>query len=116
VPLLAYPWTMLNKTKPWSITFNTDGTFSSALLRFSLSGVPNSTAVKISLDKQEVQWEANKDVKLDRWFYDLPVYGEEQGGLPQGSHELSFNLQENGLEGLAQLCSVELIEYGNANE
>lgn len=106
---------MLNKTKPWSTTFTTDGSFSSALLRFSLSGVPNATTLKISLDSKEISWKANEAVKLDRWFYDLPIYGDK-GGLSQGSHELAFELQESGREGLAQLCSVEVIEYGDIHE
>ncbi|KAG8743139.1 hypothetical protein FRC10_000356 [Ceratobasidium sp. 414] len=115
VPLLEYPWTILNTTKPWSTTFTSDGTFSYALLRFSLSAVPDAEALHITLDGETISWEAKRGVGLDRWFYDVWVFGRNVG-LRNGSHELSFALQEGGRDGLAQLCSVEVIEYGNENE
>ncbi|KAG9124091.1 hypothetical protein FRC07_012863 [Ceratobasidium sp. 392] len=115
VPLLAYPWTILNTTKPWSTTFASDGTFSYALLRFSLSAVPDAQALQIKLDGKAISWMAKPGVGLDRWFYDVWIY-EKQTGLHNGTHELLFALQKDGKEGLAQLCSVEVIEYGNENE
>ncbi|KAG8729213.1 hypothetical protein FRC12_021181 [Ceratobasidium sp. 428] len=115
VPLLAYPWTMLNTTKAWSTTFTSDGTFSYVLLRFSLSAVPDAKALEIKLDGETISWEAKPGVGLDRWFYDVWV-NEKKSGLRNGTHELSFALQEGGKEGLAQLCSVEVVEYGNKNE
>ncbi|QRV80110.1 peptidase family M64 protein [Ceratobasidium sp. AG-Ba] len=115
VPLLAYPWTMLNTTKAWSTTFNSDGTFSYALLRFSLSAVPDAKTLDIRLDGKKVSWEAKPGVGVDRWFYDVWI-NDREGGLRNGTHELSFALQQGGREGLAQLCSVEVIEYGNEKE
>ncbi|KAG8729221.1 hypothetical protein FRC12_021169 [Ceratobasidium sp. 428] len=115
VPLLAYPWTMLNITKAWSTTFTSDGTFSYVLLRYSLSAVPDAKALEIKLDGETISWEAKPGVGLDRWFYDVWV-NEKKSGLRNGTHELSFALQEGGKERLAQLCSVEVIEYGNKNE
>ncbi|KAG8761592.1 hypothetical protein FRC11_013700 [Ceratobasidium sp. 423] len=111
VPLLIYPWTMLNKSTPWSTNFTTDGTFDSALLRVSLSGVPEGSHLGISLDGTTVPWKTNPEVGIDRWFYDIPI-----GLLENGTHELKFALKEEGKEGLAQLCSVEVIEYGNSAE
>jgi hypothetical protein len=119
VPLLAYPWTILNTSTPWSTSFISDGTFSSALLRFSLSAVPNAGSLQIKLDGKKVPWVAKQGAGIDRWFYDIWVRGDGKkpdAGLHNGTHELSFALQEGGREGLAQLCSVEVIEYGNPNE
>ncbi|CAE6449417.1 unnamed protein product [Rhizoctonia solani] len=111
VPLLVYPWTMLNKSTPWSTNFTVDGTFDSALLRTSLSGIPESSHLTITLDGTTVTWEANPEIGLDRWFYDVPIRK-----LANDTHELKFVLEEKGKEGLAQLCSLEVIEYGNATE
>ncbi|CAE6458710.1 unnamed protein product [Rhizoctonia solani] len=111
VPVLVYPWTMLNKSTPWSTNFTTDGTFDFALLRVSLSGVPNGSHLGISLDGTIVPWKTNPEVGIDRWFYDIPI-----GLLENGTHEVKFALKEEGKEGLAQLCSVEVIEYGNSTE
>jgi hypothetical protein len=88
-------------------------------LRFSLSAVPDVGSLQIKLDGEKVSWLAKPDVGIDRWFYDVWVRGDgkkSDAGLQNGTHELSFALQEGGREGLAQLCSVEVIEYGNANE
>ncbi|KAG9089421.1 hypothetical protein FS749_001349 [Ceratobasidium sp. UAMH 11750] len=115
VSLLEYPWTLLNTTKSWSTTFTSDGTFSYALLRFSLSAVPDAEALHITLDGKAIPWEAKRNVGYDRWFYDVWVF-ERQAGLHNGTHQLSFALQEGGKDGLAQLCSVEVIEYGNEDE
>ena len=49
---------------------------------------------------------------VDRWHYDF----EREGGLKAGQHELSFELKGKGEEGLAQLCSFEVLEYGTADE
>jgi hypothetical protein len=102
---------MLNKSTPWSTKFITDGTFDSALLRVSLSGVPDDSHLGITLDGDIVTWKANPEIGLDRWFYDIPIIK-----LGNDTHELKFALEEEGKEGLAQLCSVEVIEYGNATE
>ncbi|CAE6342652.1 unnamed protein product [Rhizoctonia solani] len=111
VPLLTYPWEMLNKSTPWSTNFTTDGTFDWALLRVSLSGIPDRSHLEISLDGTIATWKTNPDIGIDRWFYDIPI-----GTLEDGTHELKLALQEHGKEGLAQLCSVEVIEYGDTTE
>ncbi|CAE7158838.1 unnamed protein product [Rhizoctonia solani] len=111
VPLLIYPWTMLNASTPWLTNFTTDGTFNSAVLRMSLSGIPDESHLEISLDGTIATWRTNPEIGIDRSFYDIPI-----GKLENGTHELKFALGERGKEGLAQLCSVEIIEYGNAAE
>ncbi|KAH7338560.1 IgA peptidase M64-domain-containing protein [Rhizoctonia solani] len=111
VPLLVYPWTMLNESTPWSTNFKVDGTFKSAILRISLSGVPDESHLEISLNSTLATWKTNPDVGIDRWFYDIPM-----GKLENGTYELKFALKKQGKVGLAQLCSVEVIEYGNTTE
>ncbi|CAE6438210.1 unnamed protein product [Rhizoctonia solani] len=111
VPLLVYPWTMLNKSTPWSTNFKADGTFESSILRISLSGIPDESHLEISLNNTLATWKTNPVVGIDRWFYDIPM-----GKLENGTHELKFVLKKQGKEELAQLCSVEVIEYGNETE
>jgi hypothetical protein len=82
------------------------------LVRFSLSGIPETDHLSITLDGEELKWQPRPDVQLDRWHYDL----YRSGPLAAGSHKLSFTLGEKALEGTAQLCSAEIIEYGNDTE
>jgi len=51
-------------------------------------------------------------IDVDRWHYDV----HRNESLSNGEHKLSFNLHEGALLGLAQLCSAEIIEFGNVNE
>ena len=112
MPYQAYPWTILNKTSPWSDVFLSSGLYSRHLVRFSLSGVPAAEHLKVSLDGEDLGWIPRPDVHLDRWHYDIyrPVT------LASGPHKVNFTLGESALEGTAQLCSVEIIEYGDKNE
>jgi len=52
---------------------------------------------------------------MDRWFYDIEDVGG-LGGLSQGEHTLEFALTYVGREGDAQLCNVEVFEYGSEEE
>ncbi|PVF99488.1 hypothetical protein CPB86DRAFT_756598 [Serendipita vermifera] len=111
-PLQAYPWTLLNKTVPHTSHFNSSGTYSSHMLRFSLSGIPRKSDLKILLDNEDVNWTPRPDLKMDRWHYDIP----RDQALSAGPHNLTFRLGETAVEGQAQLCSLEIIEYGNSQE
>ncbi|EJU03348.1 hypothetical protein DACRYDRAFT_78262 [Dacryopinax primogenitus] len=115
LPLLDYAWTMLNSTTPWSTTFTTTGLFPRALLRFSLSGVPRVSDLIVRLDGHSLPWLPKPDIGMDRWFYDIPNIGGPSG-LAAGDHLLEFALTYVGQEGEAQLCNVELFEYGNEDE
>ena len=53
-----------------------------------------------------------KDVGVDRWHYDIMV----NSVLTEGEHELRFTLGSTAQEGLLQLCSFEIIEYGSDSE
>lgn len=112
MPFQVYAWTLLNTSSPWSTTFESSGSYSSYLVRFSLSGLPAPEDLRVELDGKDLGWVPRPHLGLDRWHYD--IYHE--GPLSAGSHELNFTLLNNTLEGVAQLCSAEIIEYGNATE
>jgi hypothetical protein len=112
MPFQAYPWTILNKTSPWSGSFLSSGLYARHLVRFSLSGLPSAEHMKVLLDGEDLGWTPRPDVHLDRWHYDI----HRTLSFAPGSHELNFTLSENALEGTAQLCSAEIIEYGDEDE
>ncbi|CCM05737.1 uncharacterized protein FIBRA_07969 [Fibroporia radiculosa] len=112
MPMQAYPWTLLNVTDPWSIRFNSSGTYARHLVRFSLSGIPEKGDLLVTLDGEDLQWSPRPDIGVDRWHYDI----HRDGGLGGGVHDVSFTLRNNGREGLAQLCSAEVLEFGNEEE
>jgi hypothetical protein len=82
------------------------------MLRFSLSGIPNKSDLRVLLDNEDVSWTPRPDLQIDRWHYDIP----RDQPLAAGLHNLTFSLGETALEGQAQLCSLEIIEYGNDQE
>lgn len=103
---------MLNKTSPWSATFESSGLYARHLVRFSLSGLPNTKDLKVYLDGKDLGWKPRLDLGLDRWHYDI----FRDTALEAGVHELKFELGESAQEGKAQLCSAEIIEYGDETE
>jgi hypothetical protein len=111
-PLQSYPWQLLNFTSPYSVSFNSSGTYSKHLVRFSLSGAPRASDLLVELDGEDLGWTPRNDVGVDRWHYDIMV----NSALAEGEHELIFALGSTGQEGLLQLCSFEIIEYGSDDE
>lgn len=109
MPMQAYPWTLLNTTKPWSTTFVSSGTYSRHLIRFSLSGLPNKEDASVLFDGEDLGWVPKEDLGLDRWHYD--IYRDEP--LSAGEHEVKFVLNSEKREGVAQLCNVEILEFGS---
>ncbi|KZP26330.1 hypothetical protein FIBSPDRAFT_732610 [Athelia psychrophila] len=112
MPIQAYPWTILNTSSPWSITFDSSGTYARHLLKFSLSGIPSVDDLSVLFDGVDLGWEPRHDIGLDRWHYDVLT----EAGLSAGSHEVSFVLREQSATNLAQLCSVEVLEFGDETE
>ncbi|KAH6911530.1 IgA peptidase M64-domain-containing protein [Coprinopsis sp. MPI-PUGE-AT-0042] len=112
MPLQDYAWDMLNTTTPWKTTFNSSGVYSRHLVKFSLSGIPDAKDLKVELDGVDLEWVPEPIVGLDRWHYD--IYRSES--LSEGPHALTFTLREPSLEGKAQLCSVEVLEFGEESE
>ncbi|KAF9005471.1 hypothetical protein BDQ17DRAFT_1423958 [Cyathus striatus] len=112
MPMQAYPWTMLNTSTSWSVKFQSSGTYARHLVRFSLSGLPEKTDLKVELDGADLNWVPVDIVGLDRWHYDIHV----ESGLGGGVHELRFTLLNGDREGVAQLCSAEILEFGGEDE
>ena len=112
MPMQAYPWTMLNTTSSWTTTFNSSGMYAWALVRFSLSGLPSAKDLRVALDGHNLHWAPRKDIGVDRWHYDIKLDVPLEGG----EHTLNFTLMTKEREGEAQLCSVEVLEFGDEDE
>ena len=112
MPMQAYPWTLLNITQAWSINFTSSGAYSRHLVRFSLSGIPEAQDLRVDLDGNDLKWIPKEGLGLDRWHYDI----HRDNSLSSGEHELKFTLLKKELEGVAQMCSAEIIEFGNEQE
>ncbi|CAG9993074.1 unnamed protein product [Clonostachys byssicola] len=108
MPIQAYPWTLLNTTQAWSRTFTSAGSYDSYLLQFSVSGVTASTDLRVEIDGKDLGWEVNPVVGLDRWIYNMKF----DENLSPGAHQIKFTLLNQELQGTAQLCNLEIIEYG----
>ncbi|GJJ15640.1 hypothetical protein Clacol_009918 [Clathrus columnatus] len=112
MPFQVYAWTMLNTTTPWSATFTSSGNYAWYRVRFSLSGLPNIDDLSVYLDGEDLHWQPRQNIGMDRWHYDII----RDVSLNNSVHELRFKLLDESLEGLAQLCSAEIIEYGDEHE
>ncbi|KAF9015837.1 hypothetical protein BDZ89DRAFT_962416 [Hymenopellis radicata] len=112
MPLQDYAWAMLNVTAPWSATFVSSGTFDRHLVRFSLSGLLEGADLRLEVDGVDLGWVPQAGLGLDRWLYD--VYRDE--ALSGGTHEVKFTLLNEEREGTAQMCNVEILEFGDETE
>ena len=112
MPLQDYAWTMLNTSVPWSTNLSASGLYARHLVRFSLSGLPDASDLSVELDGEDLGWTPRKNIGLDRWHYD--VYRD--GGLEDGIHEVKFTLKNKEREGVAQMCSVEILEFGDETQ
>lgn len=112
MPMQAYPWTMLNASAPWTVAFNSSGAYARHLVRFSLSGLPAATDLRVEIDGEDLGWTPRVDIGLDRWHYDV----HRDQALSAGEHQVKFTLANGEREGTAQLCSVEVLEFGTEDE
>ncbi|KAJ3853585.1 IgA peptidase M64-domain-containing protein [Lentinula lateritia] len=112
MPIQIYPWTLLNTSSPYTSTFTSSGSFPRYIVRFSLSGLPEETDLRVELDGKNLGWKPKVGLGVDRWHYDIKL-GQ---GLTGGAHELSFVLLNEAREGEAQLCSAEVLEFGSEKE
>lgn len=108
MPIQAYPWTLLNTSQSWSQTFTSAGTYDTYLLQVSVSGMTASSDLRVEIDGNDVGWELNPSIGVDRYIYNIKI--DER--LSLGEHEVSFTLLNEEVEGSAQLCNLEVIEYG----
>ncbi|KAI0345646.1 hypothetical protein BDW22DRAFT_1324402 [Trametopsis cervina] len=112
MPLQEYAWTLLNTTTPWSIKFNASGLYSRHVVRFSLSGLPEEEDLTVKIDGTDLGWKPKVGLGIDRWHYDI----HRSGGLSDGEHEITFALNNAEREGIAQMCSVEVLEFGDEKQ
>lgn len=112
MPMQAYPWTMLNTSTAWAVKFPSSGAYSKHLVKFSLSGIPESSDLRVELDGTDLGWVPRVNIGLDRWHYDI----HRNKSLSVGDHEVKFTLVNGEREGSAQLCSVEVLEFGNEDQ
>ncbi|KZT11793.1 uncharacterized protein LAESUDRAFT_733773 [Laetiporus sulphureus 93-53] len=112
MPMQAYPWTLLNTSAPWFVTFNSSGIYTRHLIRFSLSGLPNEDDLRVAFDGENLHWKPRPDIGVDRWHYDI----HRNIALSGDEHQVEFALSNGDLEGTAQLCSVEVLEFGDSEE
>ncbi|KAI1137621.1 IgA peptidase M64-domain-containing protein [Hypoxylon sp. FL0543] len=112
MPIQAYPWTLLNTSQSWSQSFTSAGTYTSHLLQISVSGITASSDLRVEIDGEDVGWELNPAVGVDRYIYNMKI----DEPLAPGEHEVSFTLLNDEIQGSAQLCNLEVLEYGNETE
>ncbi|KAK1227749.1 hypothetical protein PQX77_009220 [Marasmius sp. AFHP31] len=112
MPLQDYAWTMLNTSSPWKTTFRSSGMYARHLVRMSLSGLPEKTDLRVELDGKDLDWEPKEGLGVDRWHYDF----HRDEALEGGEHEVSFTLLNKEREGIAQMCSVEILEFGDEDD
>lgn len=103
---------MLSAGEPYVVPFNSSGQYSRFVVRFSLSGIPKAEHLAIQLDGRDLHWEPKPDIREDRWQYDI----HRSVPLKAGKHYVAFTLAKGALVGKAQLCSVEIIEFGDEDE
>ena len=68
--------------------------------------------MRVEIDGKDVGWEVNPAVGVDRYIYNIPI----DSALAAGQHEVKFTLLNEEIQGSAQLCNLEVIEYGNDAE
>ncbi|KAI2606583.1 IgA peptidase M64-domain-containing protein [Hypoxylon sp. NC1633] len=112
MPIQEYPWTLLNTSQAWTQSFSSAGTYASYLLQLSVSGMTASADLRVDIDGTDQGWRINPSVGVDRYIYNM----EFDVALGPGVHEISFTLLNGDIEGSAQLCSFEILEYGDADE
>lgn len=128
MPLQLYPWKYLTDAgAPFRASFYASGTFSRYSILFSVSGAAQKSDLIILLDGRNVEFNPRKDIGRDRWHYEihssrfalprnLDSQAQTSGHLEEGTHEIEFRLGPTAQSGQVQLCSVEIIEFGDEEE
>ncbi|KAI8607300.1 IgA peptidase M64-domain-containing protein, partial [Chytriomyces sp. MP71] len=110
--LMDYAWYDLSQG-PYTLNFTASGDYARYMMRFSLSGCNEDGAIKISVDGEELPNWTSK-ATLDRFFYDEG----RDNGFKAGAHTIVFSEAGPRPEGapIRQLCSVQVIEFGDKDE
>jgi hypothetical protein len=112
MPFQDYAWSMLNTSSAWTAEFKSNGSYVRHVVRFSLSGLPKKEDLIVRLDGSDLGWTPRGGIGEDRWHYDVFV----DGRLKEGTHKVEFELKSGEQEGVAQLCSVEVLEFGSEKQ
>jgi len=70
--------------------------------------------LRVELDGKDLGWVPRQDIGLDRWHYDF--YSSSDSNLSAGEHNLTFTLLNGERIGTAQMCSAEILEFGDESE
>lgn len=65
--------------------------------------------MSVLFDGEDLGWEPKEGLGMDRYHYDI----YRDGSLSGGEHEVKFVLNAKEREGVAQLCNVEILEFGS---
>lgn len=68
--------------------------------------------LRVEVDGEDVGWEINPEIGVDRYIYNMKM----NSSLSPGEHGLSFTLLNEEIQGTAQLCNLEILEYGIPEE
>ncbi|KAF7357461.1 hypothetical protein MSAN_01342200 [Mycena sanguinolenta] len=54
MPMQDYAWALLNTSSPWTVTFTSAGMYARHLVRFSVSGMPDASDMRVELDGEDL--------------------------------------------------------------
>ncbi|KAJ9106946.1 hypothetical protein QFC20_003955 [Naganishia adeliensis] len=115
VAVQQYPWFDLSN-RSYTVRFEDHGeAYPTALLRFSVSGIPTEHRLMVKLDGEEVKYEFSKDHRgsLDRTWVQIELEHGLRGVQSKTSrHCLEFTASAASEKVRPMLSSVEVIEYG----
>ena len=75
-------------------------------------GIDEADDLLVELDGEDLHWVPRENIGTDRWHYDIKI----NETLSEGEHELKFTLKNQEREPEAQLCSIEILEFGDESE
>ncbi|KAJ3090145.1 hypothetical protein HK100_007533, partial [Physocladia obscura] len=113
---MDYSWYDLSKG-PYSLSFDSDGSFSKWTIRVSISGCELQGAVTLTIDGEKQDWAPI--ATLDRHFYDI----KGSSGFTVGTHTVVFSetipritAATDSKTPFRQICSVQILEFGSDDE
>lgn len=114
VAVQQYPWFDLSD-RSYGTRFDDHGTdYPTALLRFSVSGIPTEDCLTVKLDGQDVQYAFSEDHhgSLDRTWVQIELEHGLRGMHSDSRHHLELKASVTSKKVRPMLSSVEIIEYG----
>jgi hypothetical protein len=118
VAVQQYPWFDLLNCSHTARFDDHGGNYPTALLRFSVSGIPTEDRLTVKLDGHDLEYTFSEDHRgsLDRTWVQIELEdGLHNFGSGDG-HRLQFTASAASSEVRPMLSSVEVIEYGPAEK